>query len=94
MIKNGEQALSFFVKDVCKFPAIKGDGKGKDYDANLLIVKILFFDGAKKRQTNPFLLTYELQELDDGIWSVINGKGTIYISEITEPYQYTMAFSK
>lgn len=47
LIKNGEQALTFSV-DAYQYPVIerRGNENVYDYDANWLMVKITFLDGA------------------------------------------------
>lgn len=88
LIKNGEQVLTFSV-DAYEYPVIerKGNENEYDYGANWLMVRITFFDGAKMQEkTDPCLLTEELQDLLNGVWSVLSGNKSIYISEFMEPY--------
>ena len=65
----------------------KSQEKGYDYDANWLEVAIQYSNQNEvEGYKDACLLTYELEELIDGLSEVIAAKESLYISDFMEPY--------
>lgn len=65
----------------------KSQEKGYDYDANWLEVAIQYSNQNEVEEyKDACLLTYELEELIDGLSEVIADKESLYISDFMEPY--------
>lgn len=86
IIYNGAASISFVV-DHYQYPKHKSQEKGYDYDANWLVVAIRYSNqDTTEEYKDACLLTYELEELVDGLSKVIDGKESLYISDFMEPY--------
>ena len=86
IIRSKDTSLSFEIDDY-QYPEHKSQEKGYDYDANWLEVAIQYsYHNEVEKYKDACLLTYELEELIDGLSEVIAGKESLYISDFMEPY--------
>ena len=86
IIRSKDTSLSFEIDDY-QYPEHKSQEKGYDYDANWLEVAIQYSNQNEvKEYKDTCLLTYELEELIDGLSEVIADKESLYISDFMEPY--------
>ena len=85
IIRSKDTSLSFEIDDY-QYPEHKSQEKGYDYDANWLEVAIQYSNQNEvKEYKDTCLLTYELEELIDGLSEVIADKESLYISDFMEP---------
>ena len=86
LISDKNKSIDFNIISY-EFSREKSSVKGFNYDANWLIVKVVFFDkNTNKTYTDKCLLTYELSELVNALQQIINGSENSYISDFIEPY--------
>ena len=86
IIHSGSESLSFAV-DHYQYPKHKRQEKGYDYDANWLVIAIRYCNqDTTEEYKDACLLTYELEELVEGLSKVLDGEESLYISDFMEPY--------
>ena len=74
IIRSKDTSLSFEIDDY-QYPEHKSQEKGYDYDANWLEVAIQYSNHNEvEKYKDACLLTYELEELIDGLSEVIADK--------------------
>ncbi len=85
IIENSKR-LSFIVADY-EYPGYKSTGSGFDYDANWLMVSVVYSDDkGTYTYKDACLLTVELESLIADLSEIISGKESLFISDFLEPY--------
>ena len=73
-----------------QYPYCKGSSQEYNYDANWLICEIKYseddFINVNETYRDACLLTYEVEELTDGLTKILNNEEDAYISNFIEPY--------
>ena len=61
-------------------------GDGYDYSANWILIEVSYSDGVfQESQRRPWLQTYELATMADGLENVLGGVSDCYLSDFLEP---------
>lgn len=85
ILSQAEKSIEFKI-DRYQFPLIKSK-KDFDYDANWLICKFVYKeDNLCETYEDASLLTYELADLKEAFYSIIEGDKNSFISDFLEPY--------
>lgn len=85
-ISNEDKTLDVSISGY-EFPGEKSDNEEYNYDANWLIVRVAYKDGAEEHiYQDSCLMTDELKELANELEAVLDRKEMLYISDFMEPY--------
>ncbi|MDE6667566.1 MAG: hypothetical protein K2K38_04365, partial [Clostridia bacterium] len=86
LISDNSKSIDFSIISY-EFPREKSLKKEFNYDANWLLIKVVFSDeNINKIYTDICLLTCELSELVNALQQIINSSENSYMSDFMEPY--------
>lgn len=86
LISDKNKSIDFNIR-CYEYPQEKPSEKEFNYDANWLVINVVFCDeNTNETYHDQCLLTYELSELINALQQIINGSENSYISDFMEPY--------